>query len=289
MPIITASSLIPSNTPPVAAAHQVEIPVQTGQVDNIEAQKVDAAPPTDPLASKLALMARKEKAHYAREKQLKEREAALLAKEAEYKSTYIPKDRLKAETLAVLTEAGITPDDLTNMFLNAPKHEELAYQNLQKEIQAIKEAQDQTQTRMEEKTKAEYDQAVKQIGYDVTLLVDENPEKYDTIKTLGMQGAVVEHIKNTFETTGKLLSNEEASDEVENYLFEEAMKMAALNKVKQKLAPQEPAQSPKLSAALKQQQQTRTLTHANSASTPRSLTAAERRNRAILAAKGQLT
>ncbi len=79
---------------------------------------------------------------------------------------------------------------------------------------------------------------------------------------------------------------EEAAKEIETYLLDEAMKLAGLNKVKQRLkpaAPQAATEKPPGEPASKQSQAKPTLTNAMSATRP--LTPKER---AMLAFRGEL-
>ena len=73
---------------------------------------------------------------------------------------------------------------------------------------------------------------------------------------------------------------------VEEYLVEEAAKLARLSKIQQKLAP---PQAPQKQAETSQQQGLKTLTqNLTTGNAPKKLTDAERRARAMLAFQGKL-
>lgn len=240
----------------------------------------------DPLSTQYAMLARKEKALRAKvqalqaEKDaLKAQEEALKAKDAEYQTKFVPKDRLTNETLQVLSELGITYDQLTNLVLNAPKPEEMAFtaetRKLQAEIKAIKEAQEAAQKSATEQQERNYQAALNQLRADTKKLVESDSD-FETIKETGSVDDVVELIERTFKEDGVLMTVEEAAREVENYLVEEALKLARLKKIQSKLAPsvEKKAAEPTKKATAPSQPSTKTLT--NAVGTSRPMTARER-------------
>lgn len=240
------------------------------------------APEEEQLSSKYAQYARKEKALRSKVQELKAREEALKAKEAEYASNYVPKtmlqERFKKDALGLANEYGVSYDEIAAQALTQPD------QNIQKLLQKIEELeskQNQTVSRQEDNQKKAYEQAVNQIRSDAKLLVESSAD-FETIQSTGNVDAVVELIKETFEKEGTLLSVEDAAKEVENYLLEEALKMAQLKKVQERLKPQVPVEAVKSPQVEKSQ--VRTLTNAQ-ASTSKPMSP---RERALLAFKGQL-
>lgn len=249
----------------------------------------------NPLSPHYALLARKEKALRVKAQELKAREdsfrakeEAVKSKEAEYQSKYIPKDRFTNDTLAALSEVGITYDQLTSLILNQPKPEDAAqnaaFHKLEAEIKALRDAQEASKKSYEDSQTNAYNQAVTQIRNETKQLVNSDPS-FEVIKATNSVNDVVELIERTFKDDGVLLSVEEAAKEVEEYLMEEAYKLANLKKVQSKFKPATPTQTqaPKQQETTKQPQPMKTLT--NSASATRPLTA---RERAIAAFKGQL-
>lgn len=225
----------------------------------------------------------------AREDALKAREDALGAKDQEYKSGYISKDRLKRDALSVLTEAGVSYDELTNQIINqAPTDPRVqsTIDRLEAKIAELETDSKSTKKSYEDQQTQAYQAAVKQIESDVKKLVYTDIA-FETIKHAGATKDVVELITETYNTDGILLSVEEAAQQVEDYLVEEAMKLAKLDKIQKRLQPSakvETAPAKQTPAATAQKQtQMKTLTNANSG-TPRKMSA---RDRAMAAFKGE--
>jgi cell division protein FtsB len=289
----------PEETTAISAESTASEPAVEGQKPTNEgAQAPEAAtktPKEEPLSAQYAQLARKEKALRAEAQKLKserdafkaEREAAK-AKEAELLNQYVPKERLTKETMAVLAEAGITYDQLTQQALNAPKPEEVALHNeiseLRAEIKALRDGQESSNKANQDRQKQDYEQAVNHIRREVKELVASNPD-FETIKETGSAEDVVELIKRTYEDDKVLLTVEQAAKEVEEHLFEEALKITRLNKIQQKLKPQPAPGAAAPKQETKQQQQTAPKTLTNAVGTSRQLSAKER---AILAFKGEL-
>ena len=258
--------------------------------------KAEPAKAEDPL-SQYAVFARKEKALRARDQQLRAREESLRAREEALKpaatsstpsidpSKFVSREELAKNPLQVLSDMGLTYDQLTNLAINAPTQEEMQRRTYESKIEAelkqIKEAQEQTRKFYEEQQNQSYKQAVRQIKQDAESLIESSPE-FETIRATNSIDDVVELIEQTFKEENRLLSVEEASKAVEDYLVEEATRLAKLSKIQQRLRPAQA--SPKKQEPASQPAQTlKTLT--NSVSSSRPLTAKER---AILAFKGEL-
>lgn len=267
---------------------------KVSQNDNVVEMDANASDPTpaisevtepkkaeDPLSSHYAQLARKEKALRAqklqqeqslkaREAQIKAREDALTAKDAEYQSKFIDKSKLQQDPLAVLSELGLSYEELTNRALNAPRPEEVAqkqiFDKLQAEIKAVREAQEQAQQAVQDQQKQAYNQAVGQIREEVKSLVESNQD-YSIIKSTNSVDDVVELIEKTYEKDRILLTVEEAAKEVEDFLAEEASKLFQIDKIKKRFETAfrqpEKQESQVTQQALKQQQQpVKTLTNA---------------------------
>jgi len=257
-----------------------------------QADQPKVAPPEEPLSSHYAALARRERALRQRERELKAAQAKLQPKEPEKPtfdpSHYVDKDRLTKDPFKVLSELGLTYDQLTEMALNAPKPEQLAMMNeisaLKAEIQALKGETESTKKSFEENQKAQREQALRQIKRDVVDLV-RSGEEYELIKKTGSYNEVVELIEKTFDRDGYTLSAEQAAQEVEDYLVEQAEQLARSKKIQQRLAPkQQEAQVPK-SPAEPKQNNTPLKTLTNAVSTSRQMSA---RERALLAFEGKL-
>jgi hypothetical protein len=254
----------------------------------------------DPLSSQYALLARREKALRAKaqqqEQQLRAREEALKAKEAEiaakdqdYQSNYISKQKLKANTWEALSEAQVSYDEITQQLLDSqtpldPRTQSLLTKmeakisKLETELETGKKAQSDQQSQA-------YKAAVAQIETDVKALVETDPA-FETIQATRSVKDVVELIELTYKEDGRLLSVEEAAQLVEDHLMGEIDKLTRIEKVKQRLnipGQEKTVQAQSPAKPAQQQQTMKTLTNATSST--RQLSAKER---AILAFKGQL-
>ncbi len=252
-----------------------------GVTQGSETPSAEAAAPSKEvqLSPKLLALAKKEKAIWAKNKALMEKEAKLKAQEELMQSSFIPRDRITKEPLNVLQELGIGYDKLTEMSLEQPQVDP-AIRELQSRIEQLQSKLEASEKRMIEEETTAYDQAINQLKRDAKLLVDSDPKKYKYIKAFNKEEAIAHVIALTHEKTGALMTVDEAAEQIENYLIEDAKKIMALAKLD---IPQEIAPQPQ---AIKQAKpQLKTLTQAVSTTTRR-LTDSERRQRAILRAQG---
>lgn len=288
-----------------AIAPQVQTP-ETDHESTLEAEgasetppkaepEVTKAPSEEPqLSAQYAQLARQTKAFRAQQVAFKAEQAALQAreeqikaKEAEMTDRFVPKERIAKDSYNVLLEQGLTPDQITQMLLNAPdpveRQREMKMEALEAEIKALKDGQESTKKTFEEQQRNQYTQAVSLIRTEATDLIASDPN-FETIKAMDSVEDVVELITETFKRDGKMLTVEQAASAVEDYLVEEALKIAKLKKIQQRLQPAAPAKAaaaPQATPVQKQPPKTLTSTMNNT----RPLTAKER---AILAFKGEL-
>jgi hypothetical protein len=247
----------------------------------------------DPLSPKFAMLAKREKAMRERMRQIEAREQALKSKETEVTSQGSWKDRLKSDFYGTAIEAGLSPDEIATLLLNQPKPEDLKLTEIQREIQALKQQQEQERKQIQDAQAQQYEQAKNQIRKEITLLVD-GDESFETIKAMDATEAVLELIEQTYNSDSYVMSVADAAREVEDYLVEQAVSYAKLKKIQSKLAPPAPAEptleseKPNPHSQLKPSMQT--LSNRNTpSSNAKPLTAKDRRERAIAAFKGQLT
>lgn len=239
------------------------------------------------LSPKFAALARQQKEIRQQQLALKAEREALAAEKArmeqEYSTKYIPRDKLKSDPYSVLEEEGIPYDQIVNSVMNQDPQAK-ALRTMEKRIESFEQKLEREKQEAVEKQNKQYEQAVNKIRTDVKLLVDKD-NTFEAIKANAAEEAVVELIKSTFESDGVVMSVEDAANKIEEYLLEEAVKLAALEKVKKRLAPPEPVQA----AAPSPKSQVKTLTNATTMTPAKPMTQKERRERAIAAFKGQLT
>lgn len=278
-----------------------------GQVDKVESpaeatsEETKPAEAKDPLSSQYAVLARKEKALRAkvqaqeatfksREDALKAKEEQLKAREVELTSSHIPKNKLTEDTWNTLQENGISYDQLTEMALSQSAQDPAVRAHIQRleanfkaELNAVKQQQEDTRKAYESQQKQSYEQAVNQIRNEAKNLITNN-EQFETIAATDSVNDVVELIEETFKQDGILLTVEEAAGQVEEYLMEEAMKLAKLKKIQNKLqpTPSKTEAAKPAEAKIEGKQPQKTITNTMSGSRPLSA-----KERAILAFNGE--
>jgi hypothetical protein len=221
----------------------------------------------------------------AREAELAAKEEAIKAREQEYTQGYISKDQLKQDTLRILADSGVSYDELTQQILNQRDTDprvESYMKRLEAKIADLEAKAKQSESQAQESQQQAYKAAIKQIETDIRQLVANDPS-YEVIKSTRSIPDVVELIEEVYKKDGIVMSVEEACNEVEKYLSDEAMKLTRIGKIKRQL---EQAGQPKPTQTAKVQQtqnQMKTLT--NAAASTRKLSAKER---AILAFRNEL-
>ena len=295
MPTISPRDMNRVSSTVAAAPKPVAVAAALGEVRQPDTVDASAKPPEvqqpDPLALKTAELAKRERVYAQRRKELDERDAQLKSREAGVQSAEDFKTSLKGRItqapLETLSELGLTYDQLTNLILNQPKPEDLQFQQLQTEMKALKAANEQTVAQIQQQKQDSYKQAVNQIRNEVKLLVDANAD-FETIKETGSHEAVVALIEETFKEEGMLLTVEDASKEVEEFLMKEALKMAGLKKVQAKLKPVDAPQTTLADAKASAAAPMKTITNNVSHGASKPLSDKERRERAIMAFQGKL-
>lgn len=284
--------------------------LQQGTVTTTSAVEGVAAPAPEKIqddsqSKRYAALARKEQQLRQMQIDLKAKEDLFKQKDQEYSTSYIPKQKLLEDPLTALHEIGVPLDKLASFF-QGQQNIDPTILELRNEIRALKDQQTNAektfeQKRLEEQQRA-YDQAIHQIKNDVKALVSSSNE-YEIVKATGSEDAVVELIKKTYDEEQVILSVEEATKQVEEYLLEETYKVAQLDKIKARLLPPAPEVAPaaqakkpsslliqsKQQAEQTQQPQSKTLSNAvHSVRSSGPLTEKERKARAIAAFRGEL-
>lgn len=302
-PVQNPSNITPEELTAVKPSGQNREDVSQAPVVTEETQIPKPEITEQSASSTMAALARREKAIRAKaqqqNEQLKQRETQLAAREAalaerENKrqdvdlSQYIPKSQLKDSVVETLEAEGLSYDDVTQQFVNRqprnPRYEQIIEKQeqrmakLQEKIDSFEKNQVETQTQS-------YNAALKQIERDTQTLVSTEPDAYEMIKATNSVKDVVDLIEATFKEEGRVMSVEDAAAEVEEYLVEEAMKLANTKKIKSRYstsATQE-SDSKQTPSPNTQKQPMKTLT--NSVSSTRQLNS---RERALLAFEGKL-
>lgn len=267
------------------------------EIEASEPKEDTKAPAEEPISSQYAILARKEKAIRQREQSLRTREAAIKAQEETSKpkleepkssfdpTKYVDKERLANDPFSVLTEMGLTYDQLTELAMNGPKPKEIELMNeikaMREEFKALKGETETTKKSFQDSQEQTYKEAISEIRREANALVKNNLD-YETIKETNSVDDVVELIERKYKEDKILMTVEEAAQQIEEYLLEEAIKIAKINKVKNRMNPKEDKTAAP-AAKTSNTQPLKTLT--NNISSNRPLTP---RERAILAFEGKL-
>lgn len=208
-----------------------------------EAPPAAETPPKvkDPNEKRWAHMAKQEKAIRAERARITAEREQLVKDRAEIESAKSWRDRLSKGDYDALSDAGVTKEQLTQYIVNQPNPTDREIAMLKAKIAQMEEGQGTIQKSIEAQTQKQYDEAVNQITRETQLLMKSDPDKFEMLSAHQSHDAVVELIKQVFDTEGYMMTVEEACNEVEEYLFEETSKLMGLKKIKAKIAPAPPA------------------------------------------------
>jgi len=238
-----------------------------------------AKPATDP---RMEAFARKERQLRRMQQELAAEKQRLTKQAEEYNTGYIPKSRIKEDFWGVLSDSGLDQASIIEQLTNQPNMNDPATRALMNKIKQLEDKQNAAERAAQEGIQRQYQQAVKQIGAEVKMLVDSDPA-FETVKEAGMQEAVVELIEQTFNSTGVLMDIADAASKVESHLLLEAEKMSKYKKL-QKLKTEQQTQAPEQQT--QPNKQIKTLTHAVQAQPTKRLSEKERIARAMAAFHG---
>jgi hypothetical protein len=234
----------------VAPVADATAPIQ-GVTDAAAPEVQPAAEPKDFLAPKFAALTRKEKQIREYERSLKAKETELQAKFADYetksKSTANNESqllaKLKSNPLKFMTEHGLTFEQLTEMQLNNENPTtEMQMAQMRADLEAkMEEKYSKLNESLRQKEEREEREAVEraETGFKSSLneFVSANPEKYELITANAATELMFDTAKAFYEETKRVPSFEEIADAVEAHLEEQATALFKLKKF-QKLQPQ---------------------------------------------------
>lgn len=294
IPLGQHATVTPTTTPP-SVKLQEQLQASEQSPPNVEAPAPAGELAKDPEAEKFEKFSRLEKKLLYERKKLEEQRKAVEEKEARLKP-YEEAQSLASQrqALKAIEKLGITYDDLTNLVLNQGNltPEQIAEQKAESIVtQRINELQKQ-QAEAAEKAQAEqYQRALQQITQEAQNLAAQSQD-FPLVKHMEAYDTVTALIEQTFHQTSRIMPVEEAMKEVENYLEENTLQVAKLDKIKNKLFPAQEEPQKQAPVAPAQSQQPKTLTHrVATAPTPaaKNLTAEEKRQRAIDIFYGRVT
>lgn len=242
---------------------------QSGGISDVGSEA--AAEETKPLSPQFAALAKAKRALQVKERELRDLEASLKNQSAPQASGFSA-EQIKQSPLAILEQAGVSYDDLTQAILQNPQGHSPELLALKAELKSLKEEFSNT---LKERDAAIERDVLAEMRRETDRLVREG-DAFEMIRETGSESDVVNLIHRIYKSEGTILGVEEAAMMVEEELLKEAEKIARIKKLQSRLTPAEAAE-----VEAEQQrapQQMRTLTNRNSAGMSYS-----RRERAIRA------
>lgn len=235
----------------VSPAKEPEGSLPEKEVESLEAEKEEPKPEqNDEFASKFAALSRKEKAVREQEQALETKLAEIEQRQKEIDEQYGKyKDlssRIKERPLDVLQENDLDFETLTRMVLenDGKPTPEMQIQQLRSEIEnKYSKEVENLRKELEEKEKSaeekRHQEVIENYKSELNEYIESNSENYELIKLNEASDLVYEVIEEHYNETGRILSNEEACQHVEDYLLEEAKKHLNVNKIKSLLGQKE--------------------------------------------------
>lgn len=221
-------------------------PVETNGVTPPEGTPPpDTKPKEDPMGKRFAALSRKEKEILNERQAIAAEKAAVEADKARMQKIVTAVANAKANPMALLTEAGVTYDELTRYILNdgkpSPEDRIAELDNkLEEERRARISAEEKRELERQQADEAYITKMIDDYRKETNDHIASNPEAYESIIAYDAQDEVFSAIRDHFAETGKILSPEEAAKQVEAELDSIIEKTLKLNKVQAKLKPPEP-------------------------------------------------
>ena len=208
-------------------------PAPDPKQENVTEVPVESAVPEESikLSPQLSALARKEQAARRRDQALTQREQSLadrLAKAEKYEQLQA---KIAAKDYSAADDLGLSYDQYTQYLIDKEKGadpNEQRYRTLEERVKAAEKNQ-------AEQINKEYQQNQLLWKAEIAKVVSENPE-FSTIKELGLEDAVLQHVNDSFDEDDVELTAEQAAREIEKYALERAEKFASVSKIKSRAA-----------------------------------------------------
>lgn len=279
-------SKAPTSPPEAQAAPTPQVEGQEAPTGQPDANQGQSKAESDPRLEELA---RKERLIRAEALRLKAEKDAWQKAQAPQQQGMTAEEWKKA-FLEDPSKVGLDYQAIADRYLNQPSEDEQKYKAFEQKIAELEARLSNQSQNLEQAQAQAYENAMKQLKSDTQALIGRKPDEYEALAAEGATDAVVELIKSTYHEEGILMSVEDAARKVEDYLTERALKLAGLKKVRAKVdttAQATPAITEQKTQGQQQiQVRTTSLSHSMQPAT-KPLTAAERRERAIKAFRGE--
>lgn len=217
----------------IAPAPATETPAPAAEpAAKVEAQQPN---PVDDFSTKFAALSR-------REKQAQEREAKLKADAEKYNKYIDLETAVKENPLKVLEAYGLDLDTVIAASLGhakpSPTVEDQIAQlkaDIQREKDEARKAEEDRKKAEEEAYQSSIEEAIRSHQNLISEHLSKNAEKYELIHLQEAQDLVWETTEAYYEEHGEVLTPEKAADLVENYLYDQALKVTQTSKFKPKV------------------------------------------------------
>jgi len=225
---------------------------EKAEAESEENQEVEAEQSEEDkrFAQKFAALSRQEKQLRLKEQEIDNKLAQLEEKlsslqqpeqqEAEQSEPELPLEyRLKKDPFGTLNELGLSYDKLTQLALNDGKltpdmQMELMRQEIdQKYSNEIESLRNEILEKEKQQEERQYEETVQNYMNELTNFVNDN-DQYELIRANDAVDTVFDVIEDYYKETGRILSKQEAADQVEAYLEEEAERLFKLKKLQSK-------------------------------------------------------
>jgi len=182
------------------------------------------------LSPKVSAIARKEQAQRAREKEFADKERTFAEKMADAEKYRVLTEKLKNKDYSAVDELGLQYEEIVKHELNKEASKDPAQDRVRKveeELAALKKQREEDEVNTYKANQALWKQ-------EIVKVVAENDD-FSTIRDLGQEDAVLQHINDSFEEDNTELTVEQAAKEIEEVLFARAEKFASVTKLKNKV------------------------------------------------------
>jgi hypothetical protein len=215
---ITGSPLVQKTKEETNTINMVEKPNDT--INMVSEESVTLSP-------KVSAIARKEQAQRQREKQLAEKERTFAEKMADAEKYHKLREKIKNKDYSALDEEGVAYEDYVKHELNKEASKDPATER----VRQLEEKLSQVQKAQEEAVVKEYQANQALWKQEIVKVVKENDD-FSTIRDLGAEDIVLQHINDSFEEDNLELTVEQAAKDIEDALLERAKKFASVSKLK---------------------------------------------------------
>lgn len=239
---------------PGVAGPQTPVSGESVSPNEISQEQAQKPQTDDKFAPKFAALTRKEKElrqreqNYQAEMKRIEAEKAELSKWRSEQKTAEQRlmEKFKANPLKFAEEQGLSFEDLMAMQLNEQNPTpEMLIKRTREELEGaykkdLEELKNTLRQKEEESEKKQYESTVAGFKSEISDYINANPDSCELITINNKQDLVFDVIQEYYESTGRILSIEEAAKHTEEHLEEEAKKILGAKRFQAQKKVEEP-------------------------------------------------